>query len=258
MSPEPVVLSWSGGKDSALALYRLRRDPRYRVVALLTSVSEEYRRISHHGVREELLDAQAAAVGLPLTKIYLPTENGRACSNRVYEDILLSALRGFARQGIRIVAHGDIFLEDLRRYRERLLSQVDMAGVFPLWGADTGELVRSFVESGFEAYLTCVEPILGREFAGRRIDAGFVASLPAGVDPCGENGEYHSFVFAGPIFAHEVAVRPGVVVERDGRYYADLLPAGVECEPLSPAAIPPIGTLSNTEAAVDGHGGNPV
>ena len=221
--PEKVVLSWSGGKDSAMALEALLADDRYEVVALLTSVAEEYRRISHHGVREELLDLQAQSIGLPLDKLYLPSSPSGPCSNVDYEKLMRAALQPYCDAGVMRIAHGDIFLEDLRAYREENLARMEMRGVFPLWKRDTGELIQSFIRSGYKAYLSCVEPVLGESFAGRAIDADLIADLPEGVDPCGENGEFHSFVFDGPIFSKPIDVVVGEVVCRDTRYYADLL-----------------------------------
>ena len=220
----PVVLSWSGGKDSAVALYELRRAGEYEVVALLTSVSEEYRRISHHGVRELLLVRQAEAIGLPLEKVYLPSNNGLPCSNEVYEGIMAAVMAKFQAQGVETVAFGDLFLEDLRAWREANLAKAGMRGVFPVWNSDTAAFARRVMDLGFQAYISCVEGKVGPGLAGRAYDAELLRDLPAGIDPCGEYGEFHSFVHAGPIFLHPVAVRVGETVIRDGRYYADLLP----------------------------------
>ncbi len=220
---EKVVLSWSGGKDSAMALYELRRSGCYEIVSLLTTVAEEYGRISHHGVRTELLERQAEAVGEKLHKVFLPGAN---VPNEVYEDLMKRAMLEFKDTGVRTVAFGDIFLEDLREYRENNLAKVGMRGLFPIWRRDTAEMVRAFVDLGFQAHLTCVDSRkLGEAFAGRPIDADLIRDLPADVDPCGENGEFHSFVFDGPIFDHPVGVTLGEVVLRDVRYFADLLPA---------------------------------
>jgi len=238
---ERVLFSWSGGKDSALALYELLRDPRYEVAALLTTISEAYRRISHHGVREELVEMQATALGLPLHKVYLPSSAAGPCRNEQYEELMGRALAELRIQGLSAVAHGDIFLEDLRAYRERNLARIGLRGLFPIWHRDTTALVRDFVGLGFKAYLTCVEGRLGAKFAGRSIDERFLQDLPAGIDPCGENGEYHSFVHEGPIFRRMVPVKLGVVVEREGRFYADLLAAGAPAAaPLLPQEIPRI------------------
>jgi uncharacterized protein (TIGR00290 family) len=239
---EKVVFSWSGGKDSALALHEIRHSGKYEIVALLTTVAEEYKRISHHGVREELLQMQAAAVGLPLDKLYLPANSPLPCTNAQFEELMGRTLAKYRAAGVLLVAHGDIFLQDLRDYRERNLAKVDMKGLFPLWQRDTTELLRTFIQLGFKAYLSCVDgQKLGQAFAGRAIDTSFLGDLPAGVDPCGEYGEYHSFVYDGPIFNRPVPVRVGDVVLRDTRYYADLLP-GLDgsAEPLTSMSVPPV------------------
>jgi uncharacterized protein (TIGR00290 family) len=223
---EPILLSWSGGKDSAMALYELRRSGDFEVVGLLTTVAREFERVSHHGVRVELLEAQAAAVGVPLRTLYLPP--GR-CTNEEYEALMERTLLEFSASGVRAVAFGDIFLADLRAYRERNLARLGMRGVFPVWHRQTPELVRTFIGLGFRARLACVDRTkLGREFAGRAIDAALLRDLPPGVDPCGENGEFHSFVQDGPIFRRPVGVAVGEIVERDGHFFADLVPADPE------------------------------
>jgi uncharacterized protein (TIGR00290 family) len=236
-----VAMSWSGGKDSALALHELMRDPRYEVVALMTSVSEEYRRISHHGVREELLDAQARAIGLPLVKIYLPSGQATPCTNEVYERIMGAALEDFRARGIYTIGFGDLFLEDLRAWREGNLAKAGMTGVFPIWKRDTRQLARQVIAMGFRAILSCVEGKVGPGFAGRAFDERLLEDLPDGIDPCGEYGEFHSFVHDGPCFARPVAVTIGQTIIRDGRYYADLL-TGEPAVPESCAAfdIPPV------------------
>jgi uncharacterized protein (TIGR00290 family) len=221
--PIPVVMSWSGGKDSALALHQLRADPRYEVVALMTSVSEEFRRISHHGVREELLEAQAQAVGVPLTKIYLPSSNTVPCTNEVYEEIMGRVMKDFKSRGVYTVGFGDLFLEDLRAWREKNLAGEGMNGVFPIWKRDTRQLARQIIAMGFKSILSCVEGKVGPGFAGRAYDERLLEDLPTEVDPCGEYGEFHSFVYDGPCFLRPVAVEVGETVIRDGRYYSDLL-----------------------------------
>jgi uncharacterized protein (TIGR00290 family) len=219
---EPVVLSWSGGKDSAMALHTLLRSDTYEVVSLLTSVSQEFRRISHHGVRESLLDAQAAAIGLPLRKVYLPAGPAGACTNEVYETIMAKVMSEYLSDGISTVAFGDLFLEDLRTWREANLGRSGMRGIFPIWNLETSALAHEVISLGYRARLSCVEERLGPSFAGREYDQELFRDLPAGVDPCGENGEFHSFVYDGPIFRSAVAVRVEETVRRDGRYFAEL------------------------------------
>ena len=225
MTREPVILSWSGGKDSALALAVLREDPRCEVVALLTSVTPEYDRISIHGVRRSLLHAQAAALGLPVLEVELEA----GCSNEAYERAFHAATRS-AREtfpGLRTIAYGDLFLEDVRAYRERLTAEAAMEPVFPLWGRDTRALAGEVVANGWRAHLVCVDTQqLAASFAGAAYDAALLAALPSHADPCGERGEFHTFVSAGPIFAHPIDVVTGEVVLREGRFaYCDLLPA---------------------------------
>ena len=237
----PVVLSWSGGKDCAMALYELSRNTDYEVVALLTTVSEEYKRISHHGVREELLELQAQAIGIRLDKIYLPSNNSHPCTNAVYEQIMGDAMRRYIRQGVDTVGFGDLFLEDLRAWREKKLAAIGMRAVFPLWKRPTGELAREIINLGFKGYLSCVEGQVGPGFAGRSFDAALLADLPANIDPCGENGEFHTFVYAGPIFSQPVHTQLGPIVVRDGRYYADLLSAeALHQKPADASVIPPV------------------
>ena len=220
---EDILVSWSGGKDSALALYEILKNKHYRVAALLTTVTEEYDRISMHGVRSILLERQVAALGFPLEKVLIP----KNASNAEYEANMARVLAKYQQAGLRSVVFGDIFLEDLRKYREDKLAGLGMRGIFPLWKRDTLELARSLGQLEFKAITTCVDnQSLGRQFVGRLIDEQFLAELPAGVDPCGENGEYHSFVFAGPIFKKNVAFTTGEIVLREGRfYYCDLIPA---------------------------------
>jgi uncharacterized protein (TIGR00290 family) len=237
----PVVMSWSGGKDSAMALHELRRARQYDIVALLTSVSEEYRRISHHGVREVLLEDQADAIGIPLQKVYLPSSGGQPCTNETYERIMGDVMAGYKARRIETVAFGDLFLEDLRAYRERNLAKAEMRGLFPLWRRDTTELAREVIALGFKSYLSCVEGKVGPGFAGRPYDQDLLAALPPGTDPCGEYGEFHTFVFDGPIFRRPVTVSIGDIVMRDGRHYADLLPEPIAAQTSSGSpAMPPV------------------
>ncbi len=215
-------LAWSTGKDSAFALAEARRTPDVEVVGLVTTVSEAHRRVAMHGVREELLARQAEAVGLPVVKVPIPSP----CPNEVYERRMAEALAGGRAAGVTHVVFGDLFLADLRAWREARLAEVGMAAVFPLWQRETAGLARAMVDAGVSARLTCVDPRkLDRSFAGRRFDAALLADLPAGVDPCGENGEFHTFATDGPAFRTPVAVTVGEVVERDGFVFADLLPA---------------------------------
>ncbi len=233
MGKEKIVLSWSGGKDSALALYELLRSDRYEVVSLLATVAKQYERISHHGVRTELLEQQAAALGVRLHKLYLPSY---VCTNTDYEAAMKKVMLDYKDAGVLTVAFGDIFLQDLREYRERNLAKVDMKAIFPIWRRDTTELVHAFIDLGFKARLCCVDgKKLGEGFAGRAIDADLIRDLPEGVDPCGENGEFHSYVYDGPIFNRPVGVTVGEVVSRDTRYFADLLP--VDLSPADPSQI---------------------
>jgi uncharacterized protein (TIGR00290 family) len=221
-----VVMSWSGGKDCALALYELTTDPRYDVVALLTTVSEEFRRVSHHGVREELLNAQAEAIGLPLTKVYLPSGKHTPCTNEMYEEIMGLVMDDFRARGVLAVGFGDLFLEDLRSWREANLAKAGMTALFPIWKRDTRQVARQQIAMGFKAIISCVEGKVGLGFAGRLFDGRLLDDLPAGIDPCGEYGEFHTYVHDGPCFRQPVPVTIGEIVTRDGRHYADLLLAG--------------------------------
>lgn len=222
---EPIVLSWSGGKDSALALDAMRADPSIDVVALLTTVTNIYDRISIHGVRRALLNAQTASLGLPVHETVLEPQS----SNELYDAAVERALADVKRRypAVRRIAYGDLFLEDVRRYREERLAPLGFAGYFPLWGRPTNALARSFVDRGFEARLVCVDTTqLAAEFSGRRYDHAMLDALPASVDPCGERGEFHTFVSGGPGFTAPVSYDVGDVVLRDGRFaYCDLIPS---------------------------------
>ncbi len=218
---EPLAMCFSGGKDSALALREIQQQGTYHIVALLTTVTDAYDRVSMHGVRRSLLRAQADSLGIPLTEVVVPPKS----SNDIYEDEMGKALGRLRSEGIRQVAFGDIFLEDLRRYRETQLAAWDLQCVFPIWKRDTAQLAQMFIRDGFEATTVCVNPaVLNASFAGRAFDDAFLADLPAGVDPCGENGEFHTFVWDGPIFRRPIAVSTGAVVDRDGFVYCDLVP----------------------------------
>jgi uncharacterized protein (TIGR00290 family) len=222
----PVLFSWSGGKDSALALYALKRRSDVRVTGLLTTVTEGYDRISMHGVRRGLLRRQAEALALPLYEVSIPPE----CVNATYESRMEQALQLQLAAGVRTVAFGDIFLEDLREYRERNLSRLGMRAIFPLWKRDTRELTGEFCTFGFRAIVVAIDPSkLDPSFAGRELTPGFFADLPGNVDPCGENGEFHTFVFAGPIFRQAVPVERGEVVDRNGFTFCDLKEQCHEC-----------------------------
>jgi len=223
-----VALAWSGGKDSSLALAALRDDPSVEVVALVTTVTRDYNRISMHGVRRAVLEAQVAALGLPLVEAQIPA----AASNLIYEEALASALGLLGREhsNLRHLAFGDLFLEDVRAYRQQVLPPLGWTPVFPLWGRNTTALARDFVAAGYRAVLTCVDTTqLAPEFAGREFDAALLSELPATVDPCGERGEFHTCVYAGPIFRQPIALQVGERVRRDGRFeYCDLTLAGAE------------------------------
>jgi uncharacterized protein (TIGR00290 family) len=219
LAPEPVLFCWSGGKDSAMALDTLGQQSDVRVTSLLTTVTEGYDRISMHGVRRTLLLRQAAAIGLPLCEVTIPPQ----CVNPIYEARMEAALRTQIAQGVRTVAFGDIFLQDLREYRERNLARLGMRALFPIWKRDTRELAAQFCALGFRAIAVCIDSKkVSRDFAGRELDESFFRDLPDGVDPCGENGEFHTFVYAGPIFSHPIAVERGGIVNRDGFYFCDL------------------------------------
>lgn len=221
---EPIVLSWSGGKDSSLALDALRRGERFEVVALLTSVTRTYDRIAIHGVRRPLLESQARATGLPLFEIVLEAPT----SNAEYEAAFQRAVTELRARfpSLRHLAFGDLFLADVRAYRERLVADAGMVAVFPLWGMNTTALAHRFVNEGYRAHLVCVDTEqLDAQYAGHAFDAALLAALPPGVDRCGENGEFHTFVSDGPIFSAPVPIALGEFVLRDDRFaYRDLLP----------------------------------
>jgi len=218
-----VLLAWSSGKDSAWALHVLRRQRGTAVVGLLTTLNEAHDRVAMHAVRRRLLEMQAAAVGLPVRIVPIPSP----CPNAAYEAAMERALTEAIADGIDAVAFGDLFLEDVRRYREERLAGTGLVPLFPLWGRPTDALARDMIASGQRATLTCVDPrALPASFAGRAFDHDLLRDLPGTVDPCGERGEFHSFAWDGPAFRHPVTVRRGDVVERDGFVFADLLPAG--------------------------------
>lgn len=223
-----VLISWSSGKDSAWMLHALKQDPEIQLGALLTTTNEQFDRVAMHAVRRELLEEQARAVGVPLRTVPLSWP----CSNQEYEARMRAAVEEAVADGFTHVAFGDLFLEDVRRYREERLADSGLTPLFPLWGLPTSDLAVQMIEGGLRAVLTCVNPQhLDRSFAGRQFDRMFLNALPVGVDPCGERGEFHSFAYDGPMFDRPVAVRPGEIVERDGFVFADVLPA--------PASGPP-------------------
>ncbi len=258
---EKIVFCWSGGKDSALALNRLRKDDRYEVVSLLTTCNEHFRRVSMHGVRLELVEQQAEAIGLPLEKIFVSQRS----SNEEYQQKMSACLLAHKARGVTACAFGDIFLEDLKRWREENLARVGMRGVFPIWRMDSRELIREFFELGFGTVICCAnDAYLDENAVGRKIDQEFIATLPPNVDPCGENGEYHSFAFAGPIFRAPVKFTIGEKVYRPvevthpvdsgstsyvcptsgprktkGFWFCDLLP-GQPSEPPGPETVAPV------------------
>jgi len=216
-------LAWSSGKDSAWSLHVLRTMADVEVVGLLTTVNEAFDRVAMHGVRRSLLQAQADALGLPLVVVPLPYP----CSNEAYEAAMAKAVAGARDQGVEAFAFGDLFLEDIRRYREERLMGTGLRPIFPLWGRPTGVLAAEMIAGGLRARVVTLDPRrLSPGLAGRDFDRDFLEGLPADVDPCGENGEFHTFAWDGPMFSRPLAVRSGAVVERDGFVYADLLPVG--------------------------------
>ncbi|MBI4547879.1 MAG: diphthine--ammonia ligase [Ignavibacteriae bacterium] len=221
LEKERVLVSWSGGKDSAMALYEIHNSQQYTITALLTTVTEGYDRISMHGVRRTLLERQAEALGLPLREVFI----SQGASNQEYESKMRDALTESQKESIASVVFGDIFLEDIRRYRERLLSDIGMKAIFPIWKKNTTQLARAFIENGFKAVVVCTDPkVLDKTFAGRIYDKNFLHDLPPTIDPCGENGEFHSFVFDAPFFKSRIACTIGEVVLRDSFYFCDLMP----------------------------------
>jgi uncharacterized protein (TIGR00290 family) len=216
-----TLLSWSSGKDSAWALHVLRQDAGAEVVGLVTTINAAFDRVAMHGVRRTLVEAQAAAAGLPLHLLPIPYP----CPNEEYERIMGAFVSEQVDQGIEAMAFGDLFLDDIRRYRETKLAGSGMRPLFPLWGSDTGKLARAMVDAGLEAYVACVDPRkLPASFAGRRFDAQLLADLPEGIDPCAENGEFHSFASAGPMFRSSIGIEVGETVTRDGFVFCDLVP----------------------------------
>lgn len=217
-----TLLSWSSGKDSAWSLHLLRNMPAYEVVGLLTTFNESADRVAMHGVRRSLVRAQAAAANLPLWEIELPWP----CSNEKYESAMKSACERAVQSGIEVVAFGDLFLADIRAYREKQLSGTGLEPVFPVWEIPTDTLAREMIAAGVRAKLTCVDSKqIDPKLAGREFDSQLLSELPASADPCGENGEFHSFVYAGPMFRNPIPVETGAIVQREQFVYADMLPA---------------------------------
>ena len=231
-----VLLSWSGGKDSAWALHLLLQQPQFEIVGLLTTINTHFGRVAMHGFRQELLEEQAEAAGLPLWPVPLPWP----CSNEQYETAMAAACARAVSEGIDAIAFGDLFLEDIRAYREARLAGTGLEPLFPCWRIPTDQLARQMIAAGLRAHLVCVDPRqLDARFAGRLFDEALLNDLPATVDPCGERGEFHTFVSAGPMFARggpsrSIEIRRGDVVERDGFVYADLLPARIPSDDLAP------------------------
>jgi uncharacterized protein (TIGR00290 family) len=219
---EKILFCWSGGKDSALALQEIQHHNTYEVIALLTTVTEEYDRVSMHGIRRVLLDQQAVSLQYPLEKVFISKNSPEGEYESRMEELLLKYLN----KGVTSVAFGDIFLEDVRAYREHNLSKIGMKGIFPIWKRDASELAHAFIRLGFKALITCIDShVLDKTFVGRAFDEQFLSELPSQVDPCGENGEFHSFVFDGPIFQRKIPYTTGEVVFRDNRfYYCDVIP----------------------------------
>lgn len=225
MARIPIIMCWSGGKDSALALAALLASQKYEVKGLLTTVTEGYDRISMHGVRRELLEAQAAALGLPLKQILIPP----ACINDIYQSRMRDACLAYKAQGIHHMAFGDLFLEDIRAYRDKMLAQVGMTGIYPIWRLDTTQLARDFTQRGFKAILCCIDPKqIDPVFCGRDFDDHLLADLPKSCDPCGENGEFHTFVHDAPIFRAPIPCAKDQPVLRDNFWFCDIFPARKE------------------------------
>jgi len=222
MSPHKTIVSWSSGKDSAWALHEARQMPDLEIVGLLTTLTEDFHRVSMHGVREELLDAQSRSLGLPLTKLKIPFP----CPNGVYEDTMREAMDKALNQGITRIVFGDLFLRDIREYRELKLSGTGFQGVWPLWEINTQELAQRMIEGGLRSSIACLDPRkLPSTFAGRAYNADLLRDLPPGVDPCAENGEFHTFAWDGPMFSKPLRFQVGETVERDGFVFTDFIPA---------------------------------
>ncbi len=220
ISRPKAILSWSSGKDSAMALYRVMAEKKFEVTCLLTTISDRFHRVSMHGVREELAERQAESVGISLEKVLIPYP----CPNVVYEEKMRNVMSLWKGRGVTHAIFGDLFLEDIRKYREANLAKLDITPIFPVWGRDTAGLAQEMLQVGFRAIITCVDPKkLDVRFAGRQFDSSLLEELPPTVDPCGENGEFHTFVYDGPIFRHPIPVQVGESLMRDGFQFADVL-----------------------------------
>ena len=218
---KPVLISWSGGKDSCLALHEIQKSSNYRIAALLTTITREYDRVSMHGVRRVLLERQAASLGLPLHQVLI----SKGANNEEYEREMVHAFSEYQQNGIDTVVFGDLFLEEIRAYRDQFLANHTMKGLYPVWQRNTTDLIKEFIGLGFKAVVSCVDSqTLDKSFAGKTIDQDFLSSLPAMVDPCGENGEFHTFVYDGPSFAKPVNFSIGEIVLRDRFWFCDLVP----------------------------------
>jgi uncharacterized protein (TIGR00290 family) len=230
-----VLLSWSSGKDSVWALHLLRQQPDIEVVALLTSFNSAAGRVAMHAVRRTLVDAQAVRTEIPQWSVDLPWP----CSNAEYEERMRGVCRRAIAEGITAVAFGDLFLQDIREYRERQLQGTGLEPLFPVWDIPTAKLARDMIAAGVKAKITCVDPAqVDRSFAGRDFDQALLDSLPSSVDPCGENGEFHTFAYDAPVFSSPIEVRMGEIVERDGFVFADVISSGTDTDPASPPAHP--------------------
>jgi len=224
-APVPTVLSWSGGKDSALALHELLMDPTVDLRGLLTTVTDGYDRVSMHGVRASLVSAQAAALEIPLWNVRIPPSS----TNEQYERAMVEALTEIRREGVEAIAFGDLFLADVRAYRERLVAGTGLRPVFPLWGKGTVDLAKRFGSCGFRAVVVCVDPRqIDVSHCGAEYDEALLGALPGSADPCGERGEFHTFVYDGPMFRQPIVIQRGEVVEREGFFFCDLLPGGAD------------------------------
>jgi uncharacterized protein (TIGR00290 family) len=215
-----TLVSWSSGKDSAWMVHMLRQQADVQIAGLLTTINESAQRVAMHAVRDDVLQAQADALGLPMWRIPIPSP----CPNEVYERAMAEAVSRAVREGFTHVAFGDLFLEDVRRYREERLAGTGLTPLFPLFGADTAALAREMIAGGLRARITCLNPkVLDRRFAGHEFDAALLSELPPAIDPCGERGEFHTCAYAGPMFNHEVPIETGITVERDGYVFTDLM-----------------------------------